>query len=427
MVKRVVMSALIIGGVLNAQNICLFPSQSNPLDTYVCNKELEVYNEKECKKIQELSVPYEKNAQNWDNTLENLISYSMKESNESEAYNKVNIEHIFSSYLHRIMPSGELREATKCNGNTCSTKAYNDEGQVIFEANCLNGLHNGKQIVYRYEYDYEKDKYKQVIKAELNYNNGVLNGKQKFDEAIIEVKNGKLDGKVVANFGYGDCDGCEYGHYGLEGNFKDGHPIGLLTLSDASGFDGHISNNFTINFNNKGQANGKAIFISDYSGIEGDSPASCNVEIVEYKNGKVVKFKQGSTEGELCFQEDNKGFESILPKIEKLELKTKEDITYINTDSFHTISSYSSGQYNDAGENMGLWITKEEISNKPMYVEFDDDGNEIPPQDPIVEFTIKKEENYLNDKLHGKVKVWRNGAIIKEEIYENGNRTEIIR
>ncbi|MWV61867.1 hypothetical protein DCO58_07270 [Helicobacter saguini] len=97
-----------------------------------------------------------------------------------------------------------LQVSLECKEQNCTKKAYNSDGNLQYEANCVSGVNNGPQRLYNWQ---------GMLFLQIDYNNGKPNGTiQSYNNKKIykaEIKNGKLNGKIHINGVFFCCDGGE--------------------------------------------------------------------------------------------------------------------------------------------------------------------------------------------------------------------------
>lgn len=351
-----------------------------------------------------------------------------------------------------------IREATNCNGKNCTTQGYDDNGRLIFEANCVNGINHGQQTLYTESGE---------LLMELNYNNGKLDGIQKLpnhdvEEYInindigynrrrfvlneVEIKNGKLNGKLDINY---DVSFDSYGEgESLIGEFKNGKPISTIEYRRYAGQGVNwVYETFIFPFDKNSNLNGVKILLGESRGgwIVFDT----------YKNNKLISSEYYGYTDDVhnieCYIRDNildakyddmieskikysNCAQSYFSKIESVVIDSKLLEAY--KDGF-PIVNYTQKHFNDSKQKSGKWVSKQVYGGRygdiEKYVLESTETNYKNDklngaQKTWLNGKLIKEVNYTNDVIDGTLKEWDiNGNLIKAEIYKNGNRVQIIR
>lgn len=291
---------------------------------------------------------------------------------------------------------GELREAADCNGGKCTGEGFDKSGKR-YEAHCVNGKYNGKQILYNN---------KKAI-MELNYVNGILDGKQKLPNIVngeniiindVIIKNGKLNGKL----NLGDTSSKPFINLNVE--IKNGKMSGYALRASFYDYGGTAlpMGYEEIKFDDKGNL---VRFYKNYDDMVGNKES-----LTKYNNGKMVSYKYvwGLENGVKIF--------ALNITDDEIDKKLKE---------ISKVRYYSSEQYNEQGQKQGKWIKQE--NNDIIESNYANDKlNGVKKE--WKNGKLIKEETYANDELNGDVKEYdENGELIKHEIYKNNKRTKILK
>lgn len=370
-------------------------------------------------------------------------------------------EAFFNHDDYNVPQYNTIREATNCNGKNCTTQGYNDNGKLIFEANCVNGINHGKQTIYTESGE---------LLMELNYNNGKLDGIQKlpnhdveryinindieydrdgFVLNEVEIKNGKLNGKLDINYNY-NVSFAPYGEgESLMGEFKNGKPISTIKYKRYAGQGVNwVYETFIFPFDKNSNLNGVKILLGESRGgwIVFDT----------YKNNKLISSEYYGYTDDVhnieCYIPDNildaKYDDMIESKIKYSncvqsyfsQFERFYDIDSKSLEAYKDgslIVSYAQKHFNDSKQKSGKWVSKQVYGGRYGDIEKyllettetnykNDKLNGA--QKTWLNGKLIKEVNYTNDVIDGTLKEWDiNGNLIKAEIYKNGNRVQIIR
>ena len=372
--------------------------------------------EKETKQ-KETSIGYEIFYELFGENLNRSFNSTLKDSYFSKKY----FNELHSNTLTFDDDKENIREARQCNGKECQIKGYDTKGNLLYNIHCRGDMYHGKQSFYGENGN---------TIMELNFNKGKLDGNQiRYEnngeiQTTLNITDSKLNGEVK----------IKNGQQSLTAFFQKGKLQNAMQINEENVAKA------LFNFNDKGKVHGmQKIWM-----IKDTTPAYLGVSLRNLTTWDDIYNLYRITQGALI-TDVIEGFagakygirqNDVIVAINNIKIGNSEDAKNIlstlyakdkviikiyrpSTDKYYnaTMTLDADPSYKKTGE-LQLVVEAQYDNNHPLsYKEWYENGK------------LKKEGNFnIKGVLDGVQREWEeNGNIIRHEIYENGERIQIIR